>query len=216
MRFILVLALVLRSASADASGFKMGGIGGGSPGTNPDCGQLTPIEQTFPDWSRSWGLGWAGRPDRTEWRNGAAVSAQASWQFLATEAQCKPGTGWFSSKQWRRLSLAGSLDVLWRNIEDQPIDLRPGLRFSRAIYDVGMFTIGSHYVPSFELALIVGPTFTPAWSGAAASVQGRFSFLTAELRGAWRSETNGAELVLLFGVTDLHGLVKIGPRRETI
>lgn len=217
MRIILVL--VLLASSAHASGFKMGGIGGGGGGSSPDCGVLTPIEQTFPDWSRfqwSWALGWAGRPDDTEWKKGAAVAAQASWQFLATEAQCKGGTGWFSSRQWRRLSLAWSLDVVWRNIADEPIDVRPGLRFSRAIYDVGFLSVGSHYTPSLEIAVIAGPTFAPHWSGAAVSFQGRFSIVTAEVRGAWRADTNGAELMLLFGVTDLHGLAKIGPKRESI
>jgi hypothetical protein len=220
MRCILVLAIVLQATAADASGFKMGGIGGGGGGSsNADCSLLTPIAQTFPDWSRlqwSWGLGWTSRYDDKAWRTGATVAAQASWQFLASEAQCKPGVGWFSSKAWRRLSLAWSLDVVWRNIEEAPIDFRPGVRLARSIYDVGFLSVGSHWVPSYEVALTVGPTFDPHWSGAAASLQARFAILEIELRGGWRNESRGAEIMFLFGLTDLHGLAKLGPKRETI
>ena len=217
MRFILVLVLLV--STADASGFKMGGIGGGGGNPNPDCGELKDIEQELPDWSRfswSWSLGWTARSDHTDWDRGAAVVAQASWQFLAHEKQCRSGSGLFSSDAWRRLSLAWSLDVAWRNLPDDPIDLRPGVHFARSTYDIGFLNIGSPWVPSYELAVTLGPTFSPQFSGVAASVQGRLGIFTVEIRGGWRSETNGGEVMLLFGLTDLHGLVKLGPKRETI
>jgi len=221
------VGLFLVCAPAVASAGVYGRLGGGtstsSPGRAADCSKQIATKQPIPAWSRlqwSLGAGAAFRRDPDAWTTSGTTSAvlvpQASWQVWATERQCELGGGFFTEKAWRRVSLAISGDVAWRNADTDPIDARPALRLSRATYESSILSVGSRWVPTWELSLTAGPTFDPRWSGASVSFGARAAIFSLELRAAARTGSRGHELMLLFGVTDLHGLWKLGPDRDFI
>jgi hypothetical protein len=93
-------------------------------------------------------------------------------------------------------------------------ELRPAVRFARSTYERNLFSVGSTWVPTWELAVALGPTFDPYFSGAAVSFAARAAIVNVELRLAAHTEGRGNEVMLLVGLTDLHGLWKLGPGRE--
>lgn len=215
--FTLVLVLLATSTAASAGAYgKIGGFGGG-PARSASCDVQWPTDEEEPLWSRlQWSLSlggaWPYRDGRFATGTGTIVP-QASWQFWIRERQCQSGGGLFSDDAWRRLSLAWSADLVWR-MSDASIDLRPALRFARSTYTSHLLSVGSTWVPSTELAVTAGPTFDPGFSGAAISFAARATIFAVELRLAARTEDRGQELMLLVGVTDLHGLWTIGKNRE--
>jgi hypothetical protein len=226
---VFMLAVVMLFARPVFGG-PYGGFSLGGPSPGPDCSKLTPVDEEFPDWSRlQWSLqiggAWTLHTDRVVRASAFAIVPRLSWQLWGREGQCEGGGGFLGGHAWRRLSLAYSLDVVWRVIranaemtdgrpEREPYDVRPGLRLARATYDTGFLTVGSSYVPSTEIAMTIGPTFDPRFSGAAISASVTAAILTVELRVAARTEGRGQEVMLLFGIADVHGLWKLGPTRE--
>lgn len=203
-----VLTFVLLATPSAASAGAYGKISGdlGSPSPPPDCSKLTHINQEFPAWSRlQWALKVGGG-------SSFMVVPQLTWQVWGREGQCAGGGGFLGSRSWRRLSLGYSVDAAWR--PGDSIDLRPALRVARATFDQGFMSVGSSWVPSFELALTAGPTFDPRWSGVAVGVSATATIITFELRYAARTEDRGHEVIALVGLADVHGLWSLGPARE--
>ncbi len=231
---LFTLLVVIGFTARPAFGGAFGKISGGGLTTSPppDCSKLTRVDEDFPDWSRlqwslTWGGAWTLHTDRVVRASSVVLVPRLSWQFWGREGQCKGGGGFLGGHAWRRLSLAYSLDVVWRFVrgtaevtdghpEREPADVRPGLRLARATYNTGFMTVGSAYVPSTEIAMTLGPTFDPSFSGAAISASATAAILTIELRVAARTDGRGQEIMLLFGLADLHGLWSLGPKRERV
>jgi hypothetical protein len=187
-----------------------------------DCDDTTPISSPIPEWSRvQWSVGFgaslrhAGGDSGGNWRRTFAVVPQASYALWTRESACAAGSGgWlFTGQAWLRWSLGASIDAVWRDTSVDTIDVRPALRLARSTYERSLLSLGSDWTPTYEVSLTAGPTFDPSWSGVAVSLGGRISIISLELRGALRTDSRGEEVVLLVGLTDLHGLLSLGPAR---
>jgi hypothetical protein len=217
----LVVSVALAASAGSAHAGAFGKLGGGvsRPPTPADCSRLRPARQPIPPWSRlSWAVaaGAASRPTDGRWHASWAIVPQASYALWAREAQCASGRGLFRDDAWRRLSLGVAFDGAWRAAEPGVIDVRAAVRLARSTYDVGLLHVGSHWTPSWELAVTAGPTFDPRWSGGAVSFGARASVLSFEVRVAARTAGGGPEVMALMGITDVHGLWKLGPDREYV
>ena len=192
------------------------GTAGGAPPRPADCSQLALTQEPIPAWSR---LQWSVRSGvtvdvSTDSDARAVLLPQASVAVWAREWECQPGTGFFRYNIWQRWSVALLFDAAWES--DGAIDVRPALRAARSRYRRHLLSIGSEWVPSTELFLAVGPTFDPrdrTWSGGALGIRGRLSILDLELRYAAHPGERAHELMVLVGITDVHGLFRLGPRR---
>lgn len=216
LAFVIATSAISSTATA-GSPYAWTGTGTSSPPTSFDCWKLSPTGASIPRWSRAqWSVAAGSSSRRADgaWAHAGAIVPQASYALWVRERQCAPGTGLFKDHAWLRWSLGVSADVAWRTAGSDSTDVRPALRLSRATYTSGFLSVGSDWAPSWELALTAGPTFDPSWSGGAISVGGRFTILTFELRAAARTESRGQEIMALFGITDVHGLWKIGANRE--
>lgn len=234
MRTITLTVLLLLAAPASAGVY--GRLGGGiiDPPTPSDCDIQRPTVQEIPHWSRlSWslGIGLATSPqDGPHWRTTGALVPQLSYQLWARERQCASGSGLFSDDAWRRVSLGISIDAVYRfggeatpqtdtmgrviGSAPLPFDMRPGVRLSRSTFSHDLLSVGTPWVPTFDMSVTLGPTFDPGFSGGALSFNARFTIFTIEVRAAAYTE-RGQELMFLVGLTDPHGLKKAGPDRET-
>lgn len=215
---VVVVLITLAFATPVWAG-AYGKIGGGlsTSAEKTDCSRRTPTTEAIPAWSRfQWSLsgGMASRNGGGEWDHGAVLVPQASFGLWLRDSACTQGTGWFSTDEWVRWSLAFSADAAWRSSGPDAFDVRPALRVSREKYADGLLSVGSSWVPSVGFALTVGPTFDPSFSGGAASVSLHASILSIELRGGLRTGDRGEEILLLFGVADLHGLMDLGSRKR--
>ena len=213
LRWISVLAIV--PSIANAGPFWPGAGVSSSPPKSADCSQQKPTNQKIPAWSRlSWSVafGTTAMRDNNTWKTAAVIVPQLSAAIWAREGQCAPGTGLFTDHSWRRVSLAFSSDITWRNTTTDAVDVRPALRLSRATYQDGFLTVGSSWVPSFEMWISAGPTFDPAWSGGAVSLGATVTVLSVEVRATARTQSRGQEVMFLAGITDLHGLFDLGDR----
>jgi hypothetical protein len=79
----------------------------------------------------------------------------------------------------------------------------------------GFLSVGSNWVPSNELWISAGPTFDANRRGASIGFGGRYSIFTIEMR-AGAHDSGAGEVLLLLGLTDLHGLFKLGPPRTDV
>jgi hypothetical protein len=189
----------------------------GTKSTPTDCSNRTPITEEIPWWSHlQWSLagGVSSRPDGDRWDHAAVLVPQASLGFVLSDSRCGDATGWFTTDEWVRWSLGFSADAAWRSEGPDALDVRPALRLSRENYLEGFLTFGTSWVPSYGVALAAGPTFDPALSGAAVSLSTHLSLVSIEVRAGWRTEDRGEEILLLFGLTDIHGFVALGDRER--
>jgi hypothetical protein len=218
MRFAAVCFLLAHVGTAyGASPFDTSA--GSSESARPrsaDCSQLTLTQQRIPAWSRlQWSVRAGAAIDVSAGADARAVLLhQASYTVWAREWQCLPGTGFFTHKIWQRWSISGSLDAAWES--DGAIDVRPALRVARSRYHRGLFSVGSEWLPSTELFVAIGPTFDARgqeWSGGALGIGGRLAVLDVELRYAAHPADRDHEVMLFVGITDVHGLWRLGPRR---
>lgn len=208
----LAIAMVAGGAGvAHAGKYFDPGAGLGGPVTAASCARaMTPSTDPVPAWSR---LGWS-LATGVAWtsRNAAAVVVpQAQVALWLREWRCASGTGLLGDHLWRRWSVAASVDAAWQP-RDGGLVVRPALRLARAGIDAGFLSFGSEWTPSTELYLAAGPTLAPEWRGGAVSVGGRASVLAVEARLDVDRDGDTA-LMLLAGVTDVHGLWRLGPAR---
>ena len=217
MRKVLAFLLVtIAAAPARAGKLFDPGAGLFERPRQADCSRRARTEQGIPAWSR---LQWSVRSGvavevSTDADARAVLLPQTSFAVWAREWECQPGTGWFSDEVWQRWSVSLSFDAVWQS--GGPIDLRPALRLARSHYRRGFLSIGSEWLPSTELFVSAGPTFDArdrAWSGGAFGIGGRMSVLDLELRYAAHPGDRNHELMVLVGITDFHGLMRLGPRR---
>lgn len=210
----LVFAALSISSIANAGPYGMGN--GAFVPSAPDCSKLAPTGESIPWWSRAqWSVavGSSSRRGDGVWATSFAIVPQASYALWAREGECETDSGLFSLSTWRRWAIGVSADLAWRSGSSDSTDVRPALRLSRAHYQSGFLSVGSSWVPSSEVAVTVGPTFDPAWNGGAISIGGRLTIITIELRVGVRIESRGQDVMLLLGITDLHGLWKLGANR---
>jgi hypothetical protein len=213
LAFVLVTAV---AATARAGKLFDPGAGLFDRPRQADCSKRVRTEQGIPAWSR---LQWSVRSGvaidvGTDADVRAVLLPQTSFALWARESQCQSGTGLFSDELWQRWSVSLSLDAAWQSAG--PIDLRPALRLARSHYRRGFLSIGSEWLPSTELFVTVGPTFDARdrmWSGGAFGIGGRLSVLDLELRYAAHPGERDHELMVLIGITDFHGVMRLGPKR---
>lgn len=209
IRVVIVAALVLggtRAALADLP---------------PDCADARsrPAADPIPIWSRwQWSVGLGAAVDGLppDWDSTFVVAPQAGFAVWAKDWFCvEYGTGGIFTPPhvWTRWSLSVTGDLVWRPGDGGVNDYRPALRVTRARMVQGLFSVGSLYVPSTDLWLSVGPTFDPSWNGVAVGVGARASVVSLEVRGAVHTGERHSQLLVLVGLTDLHGLLKLGPPR---
>jgi hypothetical protein len=199
------LALLVLVASVTPAAAKVWSLGHGEPA---DCGKLHEANTEVPAWSRlSWSV--AGGASLTENVSVGVVVPQASYAFWLRERRCEPSTSLLlRSQPWLRWSASISGDAKLRF--DGSYDLRPALRIARSRMD-GL--LGSTWTPNFELFATVGPTFEDRFTGVGGSIGMRFTVVFAEVRVDGRADDRGTEALLVIGLTDLHGLARLGPRR---
>lgn len=212
-RWLVVVGAVAWETPADAGKLFDPSLGMSTPVVSADCGRgQWPAQDPIPMWSRlHWSVqtGIAATTDDVV----SVLVPAVGFALWAKEWRCASGTGLFADHLWRRWSLSITSDVALRT-DDHGTDVRPALRLARSHARRGLLSVGSEWVPSTELFVTVGPTFEPAWSGAALGIGGRISIISVELRVAIRTEDRGGEVMLLAGVTDLHGLWRLGARRS--
>ena len=208
---VVTAVALLGARPATAGKFFDPGAGLSSPVVSADCGRgQRPSTDPIPTWSRlTWSLqtGVAIAADRTA----AVIVPQAGWALWLRESVCASGTGLFSDDLWRRWSLAIGGDAVVDPDAARGV-LRPTGRLARTHMTRGLLSFGSEWTASTELFATAGPTFDPAWRGGAVSVGGRASVVAVELRVDATADGEVAVL-LLGGLTDLHGLWRLGPRR---
>ena len=208
---IVAIGLALGTRTAAAGKYFDPGAGLSGPVRSADCGRgMRASPDAVPAWSRlSWSLQTGAAVTRAG--RAAVVVPQLGYALWLREWRCTSGTGLIGDHRWRRWSVALSLDTVARPA-DADLVVRPALRLARAHVTRGLLSFGSEWTASTELFVAVGPTFDPGWHGGAASVGGRVSVVAVEARlGVTRGRD--VEAVVLVGVTDLHGLWSLGPRR---
>jgi hypothetical protein len=187
----------------------------------PDCARPEPSPDPIPAWSRlqwSVGVGAASSRPYSKWDATFVVAPQAGFAVWAKEWRCVDygkGGGFFMPPHvWIRWSLSVTGDLLWRPGPGEVTDYRPAVRVSWARMVSGLLSVGSLWVPTTELWLSAGPTFDSSSSGASLGLGARLTIFSFEVRGTAHTGARDHELVLLIGVTDLHGLLKLGPDRS--
>jgi hypothetical protein len=209
----MVLGAVLTASPGDAAAGKFFDPGAGlsGPVQPASCARsMTRSTDPVPWWSLgSWSLqsGAALTGEAT-----AAVVAQGSVALWLAEWRCAGGTGLFADLRWRRWSVALSGDAMLLPSTDEVV-LRPSIRLARAHVTRGLLSFGSEWTPMTELFVNVGPTLDYGLRGGSVSLGGRASVVTTELRVDVARDGEVTVLVLA-GVTDVHGLWKLGPLRS--
>lgn len=218
MRFVLALVVLLSAHTASAGPYGWFFTSGPrKPVTPADCSHQERARPPIPAWSRlSWSVavGSSSRHRDEAWTDAYVVVPQLAYAPWLIERACWLGSGGLLRDQaWRRIAIAVSVDAALRTRGEERIDVRPALRLSRLTYTRNVLSVGSAWTPSWELFASAGPTFDPRWSGGAASVGGRMSIFTFEVRGGLRTAGRGQDVMVLIGLTDLHGLWRLGPDR---
>lgn len=218
MRSCLVSCLLVCAAATPARAGKYFDPGAGLPSrtTFADCGRgRWPAGDRIPAWSR---LHWSVEAGAviSDGRAAAVIVPELGIALWAKDWQCASGSGLFADHLWQRWSLSLTGDAAFRSgtgSGEGGVDVRPALRLARSHARRGLLSAGTQWVPSTELFVSLGPTFDPAFSGAAVGLGGRVSIVALELRLAARTGDRGHEFALLLGLTDLHGLWKLGRPR---
>ena len=211
------IGIVMVCAASSARAGKYFDPGAGSPTrlhrTPADCGRgRWPAQDATPGWAR---LHWSVAAGAVVTGGGAGIVVpEVGYALWSRDWLCDSGGGWFRDHLWQRWSLAVTADAAFRT-GDTGFDMRPALRLARSHLRRGFLSFGTEWVPSTELFVSVGPTFAPAFTGAAVGLGGRLAIVALELRLTARTDDRGHEVALLLGLTDLHGLWRIGPRRST-
>lgn len=208
---VLGAALAASTGAAAAGKFFDPGAAFSGPVQHASCDRsMTRSSDPVPWWSLgSWSLqaGGALTDDAT-----AAVVAQGSIALWLAEWRCASGTGLLADHRWRRWSVALSGDAMLLPNTDEVV-LRPSIRLARAHVMRGLLSFGSEWTPTTELFVNVGPTLDFGLRGGSVSIGGRASVVTTELRVDVVRDGEVTVLVLA-GVTDVHGLWKLGPPRS--
>ena len=207
-----VLAVVGAAGTGEAVAGKYfaPGAGLGGPVQHSSCARaMTVSTDPVPWWSHvTWSVQ-AGAAVSEE--APAAVMAQGAVALWLAEWRCASGDGLFRDHRWRRWSVAIAGDALLLPSSDELV-LRPSLRVARAHVLRGLLSFGSEWTPTTELYVNVGPTLDFGLRGGSVSVGGRAAVVTGEVR-VDVARDGEVTVLLLAGITDVHGLWKLGPSR---